>query len=104
MFDHSPSVTYFVNAHGIAWTIISSPAPAQNRFGGLQSGQGRPRPTGVRHCGVRLSVVRRSSRAPLSRVWQEAGWGAAATAAASTTPPNVREKRIVRAPGDGGPN
>jgi|GEM_PF-6433685 len=47
MFDHSPSVTHLVNAQGTNCTAISSQAPAQNRFGGLQSGQAMCRPSGV---------------------------------------------------------
>ncbi len=47
MFDHSPSVTHLVNAQGTNCTAISSQAPAQNRFGGLELGQARCRPSGV---------------------------------------------------------
>src|SRR6188768_2461414 len=59
MFDHSPSVTHFVNAQGTNCTAISSHAPAQNRFGGLQSGQAIYWPSGVAQLWVsaRLCVV-----------------------------------------------
>ena len=93
---------------GDAWTVISSPAPAQNRFGGLQSGQGcsgagREGAGGTRGSPASLNDAQSSCRA-----WLEAGSGTATrAAAASARAPDLREYRMARVSqesGRGGPD
>src|SRR5215213_3669645 len=62
-------------AQGIACAAINSPTPAQNRLGGLQSGQGSSRPQGVTHPSTSGIGWNSSEATLLAGTWASPGPG-----------------------------